>query len=92
MTEKLKIHEITSKARSMAEMLLLKKVEGISSLSKEGNEWKVEAEILERKAIPDTQDILSKYELKFDEVGELKGYKRIGLRHRGDMEVVEEEV
>jgi hypothetical protein len=92
MAEKLKIQEITEKSRSIAETLLLKKVEGISSLAMEGSEWKVEVEILERKSIPDTQDILSKYELKFDEIGELTGYRRIGLRHRGDMEVVEEEV
>ncbi len=92
MAEKLKIQEIAEKARSMAEMILLKKVDGISSLAREGDGWKVEAEVLERKSIPDTQDILSKYEMRFDETGELTGYKRMGIRHRGDMEVVEEEV
>ncbi len=48
--------------------------------------------MLERKSIPDTQDILGRYEMKFDEEGELLGYKRIMLRRRSDMEMIEEEV
>jgi hypothetical protein len=51
-----------------------------------------EVEVLERKSVPDTQDILGRYEMKFDPDGELLGYKRIMLRRRADMEMVEEEV
>ncbi len=51
-----------------------------------------EVEVVERKSVPDTQDILGRYEMKFDLEGELLGYKRIMLRRRSDMEMVEEEV
>lgn len=87
-----KIQEIYEKACSVAESLLQKKVEGIISVNKDGEVWKVEAELLERRSIPDTQDILGKYEMRFDEAGELLGYRRIELRRRSDMEVIEEEV
>ena len=92
MTGKPKIQVISEKACVMAETLFNKKVDSIVSISKDGEGWMVESEILERRAIPDTQDILGKYEMKFDDGGELQSYRRIGLRHRSDMEVVEEEV
>jgi len=92
MDNKPKIQEISEKAKSMAESLFLKKTEGISSMAKEDDLWKVEVEVLERKAVPDTGDIISRYEMKFDLDGDLTGYRRVALRHRGDMEEVEEEV
>lgn len=85
------IAEICRKAPSIIEGIVNKKAEGITSVSKDGEEWKVVIEVLERKAIPDTQDILNIYELKLTGDMELTGYKRIGMRHRGDM-VQEEEV
>jgi hypothetical protein len=92
MTEKPKIQMIMESAISMAELMLKKKVEGVSSLTREGEDWTAEVEVLERKALPDTQDIISRYEFKLNAQGELTGYRRIALRHRGDMERVEEEV
>ncbi|VVB63568.1 Gas vesicle synthesis protein GvpO [uncultured archaeon] len=92
MTGKPKIQAISENSFVMAETLFKKKVDSIVSVSRDGEGWMVESEVLERKAVPDTQDILGKYEMKFDDVGELQGYRRIGLRHRSDMEVVEEEV
>ena len=92
MTSMPKIQQICEKASAIAETLFNKKVDSIVSVSKDGEGWMAEAEILERKAVPDTQDILGRYEMKFDDGGELQGYRRIGLRHRFDMEEVEEEV
>ena len=91
MTEKPKIQEIYENACWMAESLLRKKLDSIISMAKEGEEWRVEAEVLERKSIPDTQDILAKFEMRFDSSGELLGYRRLEIRHRSDMEVIQEE-
>ena len=85
------ITEICKKAPAIIESIVNKKAEGITSVSKDGEEWKVVIEVLERKAIPDTQDILNIYELKLTGDLELTGYKRIGMRHRGDMVNEEEE-
>lgn len=72
--------------------MLKKNLDSIISLNKDPEGWMAEVEVLERKSVPDTQDILGRYEMKFDLEGELLGYKRIMLRRRSDMEMVEEEV
>ena len=72
--------------------MLNKELDSIISLNKDSEGWLAEVEVLERKSVPDTQDILGRYEMKFDVDGELLGYKRIMLRRRSDMEMVEEEV
>ncbi len=86
------IKEICQKAPALCESILNKKAESITSVVKEGEEWKVQIEVLERKAVPDTQDILNTYELKLSGELEFTGYRRVGMRHRGDMIVEEEEV
>jgi len=78
------IDEICRSALSIAESLLNKKPECVTGVSREENAWKVHVEVLERKAVPDTQDILSSCELILSDDAKLKGYKRIGTRRRGD--------
>lgn len=82
--KKLDIKEISKTALSMTESLLNKKSEGITSISGGDDGWKVNVEVLERKAVPDTQDILGTYELELTGHGELTGYKRTTMRKRGD--------
>lgn len=85
------IKAIGENAFSQIEDLVEKKAEGIISVTRENEEWRVLVELLERRAVPDTQDILSTYELKLTDDGELTGYKRIGLRKRSDLVVEEDE-
>lgn len=85
------IKEICQQASVQIESILNKKPESITGVTREGEEWKVLVEVLERKAVPDTQDILNTYELKLTRDLDFTGYRRVGMRHRGDM-VVEEEV
>jgi hypothetical protein len=92
MTSKSKIQLIYEKAGLAAETLLKKNLDSIIGLNKDPEGWRAEVEVLERKSVPDTQDILGRYEMKFDEAGELLGYKRIMLRRRSDMEMIQEEV
>jgi hypothetical protein len=91
MSGKPKIQEILESANQAAEMMLKKKV-SVISLNKDAEGWVAEIEVLERKSVPDTQDIIGRYEMRFDLDGELLGYKRIMLRRRSDMEMIEEEV
>lgn len=79
------IKEICQKASVLIESILNKKAESVTGVIKDGEEWKVLLEVLERKAVPDTQDILNTYELKLTSGLEFTGYRRIGMRHRGDM-------
>lgn len=86
------IKAIGEKALSHIEDLVEKKAEGIISLTRENEDWRVLVELLERRAVPDTQDLLSIYELKLTDDGELTGYKRIGLRKRSDLIIEEDEL
>ncbi len=92
MTDKPDIQKIYEKASLAADALLKKNVESIVGLNKSDVGWVAQIEVLERKSIPDTQDILGRYEMKFDGEGELMGYRRVMIRRRSDMETVEEEV
>ena len=70
--------------------LLNKKPESVISVNREGKDWKILAEVLERRAVPDTQDIIGRYELRLDEKGELIGYKQVMTKRRADL-IIEEE-
>jgi hypothetical protein len=80
------IMEIGMKARGVIAELLDKKAESVISATKEENEWKVLVEVLERRAVPDSQDLIGRYELRLDENKELLGYERIVLRRRTDLD------
>ena len=92
MIGKPKIQEIMEKASLTAGFMLNKEIDSIVSMNKCQEGWLAEVEVVERRSVPDTQDILGRYEMKFDDGGELQGYKRIMLRRRSDMEMVQEEV
>ncbi len=79
------IREIGKKSLDITKELLNKEPEGLISTKREGKEWKVIVEVLERRAVPDTQDILGRYELKLDADGEILDYKQIMLRKRADL-------
>jgi hypothetical protein len=83
-TKKTGIMDIIRMIPPLIESIFNRKPDEITSLSAEDGGWKVNVEMLERKAVPDTQDILGTYELKFKGDGELIGYKRITMRKRGD--------
>ena len=74
------------KSRGLIEELLDKHAESVISVTKEENEWKVLVEVLERRAVPDSQDLLGRYELRMDENKELLGYERVVLRRRIDQD------
>ena len=92
MATKPRMQEICEMVTEAADLLLKKKVEGISSVAKVEGGWRVDVETLERKAIPDTQDLIAKYQFDLDEGGDVTGYHRVEIRRRGDLEVIEEEV
>ncbi len=79
------IRGISKRSLPLVESVLNKKPEGIISVTKEKKGWRVLAEVLERKAVPDTQDILGRYELRLDENADLLGYTQVMLRRRADL-------
>jgi hypothetical protein len=61
--------------------------EKVVGISKGDKRWIVSLEGLERKAIPDTMDVLGLYEVLLDEDGDLISFERKSMRHRGDTEI-----
>lgn len=48
--------------------------------------WHVEVELIEKKAVPDTQDLLGVYEVTLDDKGNVLGFERRRVRRRSDVE------
>jgi hypothetical protein len=76
--------EIIRKAEEQFAKLSKKTVEGIAGLSRTEEGWEVWLEVLERRAIPDTMDILGLYKIQMDSDGNLLGLERKKLRKRGE--------
>jgi hypothetical protein len=49
---------------------------------REGSEWVIDVEMVEKHSIPDGMDILATYEVRVDEEGEVAGFTRKGMRKR----------
>ncbi len=77
--------EISDKAIAKAEEALKKKPESVSSLEKTDKGWRIEVEVLDRKAVPDSFDLLSIFELNLDASGNVLGFKHIKKIRRGDL-------
>jgi hypothetical protein len=61
---------------------VLKKTGSTISLTREGRNWKVIAELIEEKGFID--DLLGAYEFTLDEQLTVLSYRRLGLRRRSD--------
>jgi hypothetical protein len=81
---KAKPKEIAARAAEQMQELLGKRVEGVTSLSKDGDEWTVTLEVLELERIPNTTDVLGSYEVTLDGEGELTGTQRTRRFARGE--------
>ena len=53
-------------------------------VSGDGGETTIKLEMLEKKSIPDSQDVLGIYEVKLTAEGKIKEFARTKLRKRGD--------
>jgi hypothetical protein len=77
-------NEVINKAQEEFVRLGKTPANGITGLSKTEEGWAILLEALERKAIPDTMDVLGLYELRLDNEGKLLGLDRKKLRKRGE--------
>jgi hypothetical protein len=60
--------------------------EGVVSLERSDDGWRVGVEVVEIRRIPDTADLMAEYEVDLDERGALMGYRRIRRYPRGRAE------
>ena len=60
------------------------KASGVVGISHGEEGWVVSIEMLEKKSIPDSMDVLGLYEVKVDDRGKIVDFSRVKLRKRGD--------
>lgn len=78
--------EVTNKAQEDFARLSKLPINAVIGLSRTEEGWVVSLEAVERKAIPDTMDVLGIYEIRLDSEGNLQSFERKKLRKRGETE------
>ena len=64
--------------------LIGRPVESVTGMTKDGNEWTVTLEVLELERVPNTTDVLGKYEVTVDKDGDVTGAQRTRRYHRAE--------
>lgn len=82
--QKSSIYEITDLALAITKKYIAKVPETVIDVKEKKDEWTVTVEVLERKAIPDTEDLLGRYVIRLNKNGELTGWTQIMIRKRSD--------
>jgi hypothetical protein len=75
---------IIDSAMVIVRRYISKEPEKVVAIEENNENWSVVVEVLERKAVPDTQDILGRYEIKLTGDGELLGWKQKMIRKRSN--------
>jgi phage gpG-like protein len=78
------LSQIVDMTRTVAKNYMRKNPESIIDIEKKPDGWKVTIETIERKSIPDTQDLMGRYDILFNNNGELIGWKQKMIRKRSD--------
>jgi len=78
------VGQVVERAREEIARLTGQPIAGVVSCVQEGERWRVTLETLERKAIPDSSDLLAAYAVLLDEGGHLVNFQRLRLRRRGE--------
>ena len=85
------IEMITDSAINAVRQYISKEPETVVGVKEADGEWSVTVEVLERRAVPDTQDLLGRYEVKLSVGGELLGWRQKMIRKRSDRMMPAEE-
>jgi len=78
------IIEVRNQVIELSTDVIGRGLDGIIEVSRSDDNWRAVVEIIERRSVPDTQDILGQYEIELDESGEVIGYRRLEKYRRSD--------
>ncbi|MFB6283144.1 MAG: gas vesicle protein [Halobacteria archaeon] len=76
--------EARSRALDVIDKMLEYDVDDVIKIEARDDGWRVVLEVVERNAVPDTQDILGRYEVELDDSGEAQGYGLVERYKRGE--------
>ena len=80
------LKDVIGTATEQLESLLGLEASRVIAAFKGEDGWRVTIELVERKAVPDTQDLLGTYDVVLNDVGEMVSYERTRVRRRMDLE------
>lgn len=72
------------RALEAADTLLDNDVEDVIKVESRDGGWRVVVEVVERPAVPDTQDIMGRYQLLVDDDGTIAGYSLVERYKRSE--------
>ncbi len=78
------LKETSEKAKRELAALTGFKSPAVIGVSREGKDWLVRVEVVEKTSIPEAFDVLGIYAVKFSAEGELLSYERERMRKRMD--------
>lgn len=64
--------------------LIGRPLDGVVEVQQTEDGWIAVVEVIERRSVPDTQDILGQYELSLESPDDVTGYRRTGRYRRAD--------
>ena len=76
--------DIRQQAEDLSEGVIGRPLDGVNGIHHDEDEWNAVIDVIERRSVPDTQDILGTYEIHMDDAGSVTGYRRLLRYRRGD--------
>jgi Gas vesicle synthesis protein GvpO len=74
--EKSESRDIAERAVEQMQSLMDRRIEAVTGIDRDGDEWTVTLEVLELERVPSTTDVIGKYEVTLDKDGEMTGMQR----------------
>jgi hypothetical protein len=81
----MRLSEAIISAREQLYSILNLEIANVISVSKLDDGWDVKIDLIERKAIPDTMDIMGTYDVILDDLGNIIKYERENQHRRMDL-------
>jgi hypothetical protein len=80
---RLSAHDVAVRAARLVKELTGREPEGVTSLARTEEGWRVGVEVVESHRVPDSTDILAVYRVDIDTDGDLLSYDRDDRYYRG---------
>ncbi len=80
------VMEVQKKVIPLIKELLKKEPESISLVEKSNEGWTLHCDILEKKSVPETYDLLKIFEFKLNNQADIVSFKQLKKVRRGDTE------
>lgn len=75
---------VRNRVRNQVPQLIGRELDGVTSLMQGEEGWVATVELIERRSIPDTQDIIGQYEVSLTDDGVIHEYRRLETYRRAD--------